>query len=261
MEGDSVLLHTGVSELTKRDGLTWAFGANHSVIAQVSTSLLSIPRAIEERFWNRLKLDHKSGSLSITNIRAEHAGDYTLKLSAGAQSTKTFKVSVCAQLPLPVITRYNSQSRSWSSSCSVLCSVNVSAVTLSWYQGNTSISSIRVSELSYSIPLHLEDREESLYRCVVENAARSRTKLLDLNQFCPSDHGVPQISIIILSSAAAGSLLMAAAVLCCICMKCRKAGQKRKSLSSSEARRKKKRKEKVYVNIPKKQRRPDPPNL
>ncbi|KAK9967203.1 hypothetical protein ABG768_001611 [Culter alburnus] len=78
-EGDSVTLHTGLNEIKTIDVLEWRFGAVHDRIAQINKAAgdtTIFGDVLDGRFRDRLKLDHQTGSLTITNTRTEHAGDY-----------------------------------------------------------------------------------------------------------------------------------------------------------------------------------------
>ncbi len=91
-EGDSVTLHPDVTEIHEDDLIMWNFGSEISLIAQINRA--SGITHTDERFRDRLKLDDKTGSLTITNITTQHAGLYKLEIISAKLSSKTFSVSV-----------------------------------------------------------------------------------------------------------------------------------------------------------------------
>ncbi len=94
IEGDSVLLHTDVTDICDDEDILWKFGAEKSQIAEISRKKQSTFNGPDERFRDRLKLDSKTGSLTITNTRTEHAGLYEQEISGAKLLLKTFSVSV-----------------------------------------------------------------------------------------------------------------------------------------------------------------------
>ncbi|XP_077082222.1 uncharacterized protein LOC143735833 [Siphateles boraxobius] len=189
MEGDSVTLYTGRTEILKDELVQWIWLRSLDIcIAQMTKQVISFLDG-SEIFRDRVQLDYKTGSLTITSITTTQNGLYELIIArANKVSNKIFNVNVYGrdllQLVVPVIT---SERPSLSSSeCVLMCSaVNVSHVTLSWYKGKKLFSSISVSDLnnSISLPLEIECLDDS-YSCVLNNPISNQTKLLNNTKLC-----------------------------------------------------------------------------
>ncbi len=93
-EGDSVTLETNLTEIHERDYILWIYGAEKSLIDRMNKKPNSSSDGPDGRFRDRLKLDHQTGSLTITNITTQHAGCYELHISGAKRTSKTFNVSV-----------------------------------------------------------------------------------------------------------------------------------------------------------------------
>uniref|UniRef100_A0A9J8ALG7 Ig-like domain-containing protein n=1 Tax=Cyprinus carpio carpio TaxID=630221 RepID=A0A9J8ALG7_CYPCA len=202
LEGDSVSLNTDV-KVQRDDQILWMFGPQDTRIAEIHRQNIYIDAPITI-FEKKLQMDSRTGSLTIRDIRTEHSGLYKLQIiSSTGTEEKKFNISIYARLPAPVITRDSSQCSSGSSTsnCSLLCSVvNVGHVTLSWYKGNSLLSSISVSDLSISLslPLEVEYQENNTYSCVINNPIRNQTTHLNITQLChtcaePSHYLIPLI--------------------------------------------------------------------
>ncbi|KAK7136650.1 hypothetical protein R3I93_016865 [Phoxinus phoxinus] len=97
MEGDSVTLNTGV-QTNQQDKIRWYY--NDILIARISGDLSNICTDVQcnkgnGRFRDRLKLDHQTGSLTITHTRNTDSEHYKLRISSdSSDSEKIFSVSV-----------------------------------------------------------------------------------------------------------------------------------------------------------------------
>lgn len=99
-KGNSETLHTD-TELQKRDLILWRFGAEGSLIAKGDTedSRASHYDGDDGRFRNRLKMDINTGSLTISDLETEHAGEFRLKIISDRRILfKRFTVTVSGEL-------------------------------------------------------------------------------------------------------------------------------------------------------------------
>ncbi|XP_067271125.1 CD48 antigen-like [Pseudorasbora parva] len=198
-EGDSVTLNSDHVKVQTDDQILWMFGPQDTRIADIHSQNIKIYDS-NTAFEKRLQMDSQTGSLTIRNIRSEHTGLYKLQIISRGTSYKRFNVNVYARLPVPVITRNSSDCSSSSSSgpssenCSLVCSaVNVSHVTLSWFKGNSLLSSISVSDLSISLslPLEVEYQDKNTYSCVLNNPiSKQNTHLYNISQLCQPCPGI-----------------------------------------------------------------------
>ncbi len=101
-KGESVTLDSGEIKKTN-DVMTWFFKDNG--IAQITGDPNKTCTDIQcnngtERFRDRLRLDHQTGSLTITNTRTTDSGDYKLQIHSSSFSitrVKTFNVTVTGE--------------------------------------------------------------------------------------------------------------------------------------------------------------------
>ncbi|XP_073793154.1 uncharacterized protein isoform X8 [Danio rerio] len=221
MEGDSVTLYADPTEIQKADLILWTFGPDGTRIAQFNRmdhKISLYKEILDGKFRDRLTLDSKTGSLTITNTKTTDSGLYKLELIGKKDiPSMKFSIIVYAYLPVPVLTSYSSQCFLSHHSCLLVCSVvNASAVSLSWYKGNSVLSSISVSDLSISLslPLEVEYQEKNTYSCVINNTISNQTTHLDINTLCqPCSAGLSTTFIGVICAAAPVSVLIL--IFCC----------------------------------------------
>ncbi|XP_051977462.1 SLAM family member 5-like [Xyrauchen texanus] len=188
MEGDSVTLHTDLTQIQDDDFIDWWFESEseHIHIATIMRmfGVSTSDDVLGGRFRGRLHLNNQTGDLTITDITTEHTGLYQLNIITGYELTRNYFSVTVSALPVPVIIRDSSQCSS-SSKCVLVCSVeNVTQVTLSWYKGNSLLSSISVSDLNRSLSLEVEYQDNNTYSCVINNPIRNQTKHLNITEVC-----------------------------------------------------------------------------
>ncbi|XP_026110736.1 uncharacterized protein LOC113084784 [Carassius auratus] len=98
MEGDSVTLHTNLTQILNDQTILWSFGPERSVISEITrrNDHTSVSFTDDEGFRDRLQVEQITGSLTIRNTRIRHDGQYQLIISRrGTEPTyKTFHVTV-----------------------------------------------------------------------------------------------------------------------------------------------------------------------
>ncbi|KAG1929399.1 hypothetical protein F2P79_022954 [Pimephales promelas] len=213
-EGESVSLNTD-TEIQTDELILWSTGHNNSLIAKIKG--YNYKTDFLERFRDRLKLDHQTGSLTILNTRTTDSGLYKVTSSTRSETPlNIFNLTVYARLPVPVISHSSKQSSS-SSNCSVVCSVlNESDATLSWYAGMSVLSSISLSDLRVNLSLEIECLDDA-YSCVLNNTISNQTTHLntelcgpcsDLNCWCGFTEAVIRLALSALVGVAAVAVLV-----------------------------------------------------
>uniref|UniRef100_A0A8C1QM59 Immunoglobulin domain-containing protein n=1 Tax=Cyprinus carpio TaxID=7962 RepID=A0A8C1QM59_CYPCA len=102
LEGDSVTLLSGVPEIQRDDVIRWRFEHRKSPVAEINKTaeIFNTFDGPDGRFRDRLKLDHQTGSLTITNTITTDSGLYEVEISSSSKHTihKTFTVTVSGEI-------------------------------------------------------------------------------------------------------------------------------------------------------------------
>ncbi|XP_073793385.1 uncharacterized protein isoform X2 [Danio rerio] len=212
MVGESVTL-----EIQGNGDIEWKFKPHNILIAHINRDEITLlDDILDGGFKGRLTLD-QTGSLTINNTRITDSGDYKAINTSTEMLLHTFRLTVYAPLPTPVISTLTQHpAASPESKCVLLCSVvNVSAVSLSWYRGNRLLSNTSVSDLSICLFLSLgvEYQDKNTYSCVVKNPIRNHTTHLDTPCNTHSENGLfPKHVILLVLSAVVGVAMVTAVV-------------------------------------------------
>ncbi|XP_073705596.1 uncharacterized protein [Garra rufa] len=237
MLGDSVTLHTDIGKVRRNDHIVWVFGSDNpdNQIAELMrwSYMLSIYVSEKMPFGDKLQVDDKTGSLTITKTVSEHSGLYKLSIFHNKKTShKWFDVKVYAPLSVPIITAQNSSAseRSVGPACVLMCSVaNASRATLSFFKGSDLVSSVRGSKFSssLSLPLDVEPHDENTYSCVVKNSFSNHTTLFNITDFCQLPSGTTDDPLLycLLLLVLIPVALSVTVVILCVCRKHRKAEQ------------------------------------
>lgn len=192
-EGESVTLSTNLTKLQDKDFLIWFYRNTRFAEVYVNESKIFDGGG---RFNNKFQLDINTGALTITNISKLYSGLYELLLNSGSHlECLNYNVTVYDRLPSPIITNDSTQCSSDALKCVVMCSVNVTNVTLSWYNESRLHSSINVSDLKRSnfLCLEVEYHDTNNYSCVVNNSFTNKTTQLNKSALC---NGMISVDII-----------------------------------------------------------------
>nr|XP_055073289.1 uncharacterized protein LOC129453194 isoform X2 [Misgurnus anguillicaudatus] len=104
VEGDSVTLHTNITEIQTDDRIMWYYGTENTLVARINGNAGSIMLSDDGRFRDRVKLNHQNGDLIITNIRTTDYGFYNLKIRSDNKiAYKKFNITVTAYQPVTKI--------------------------------------------------------------------------------------------------------------------------------------------------------------
>uniref|UniRef100_A0A8C9VY34 Ig-like domain-containing protein n=1 Tax=Scleropages formosus TaxID=113540 RepID=A0A8C9VY34_SCLFO len=194
MKGRSITLEAGTAELRRDSHVVWLFGSPEPTTVMAALFDGRSSTDYSDRFGDRLQLDTRTVSLTLSNLSTGDTGIYQLKLLKGDLPVATFTLSVYEVEMLRFFSR--------PCICSVLCSVeNDRDVTLSWTRGKEILNQTREMEilnqtssphLNTTLSLRLDidiERHPETYYCEVKNPVSSEHLRVDSKEDCTPTPG------------------------------------------------------------------------
>uniref|UniRef100_A0A9J8AIN8 Ig-like domain-containing protein n=2 Tax=Cyprinus carpio TaxID=7962 RepID=A0A9J8AIN8_CYPCA len=193
MEGDVLTLHTGHTESLSE--VMWLFKRGDQTV-RIAQMYQGYEPFYDKRLTSRVKMNPKTGALSIWNISSSDAGLYQVSLHSGSVSEKSFRVDVYRPVSVPVFrspagvnqTQGSSKSQKMEEICSVFCSVrNDRGVFISWHKGGEMLNQTSNPDLSINLSLALElhYNDAETYSCTAVNPVNNKTVHLHMKEICP----------------------------------------------------------------------------
>ncbi|XP_056109194.1 uncharacterized protein LOC130087017 [Rhinichthys klamathensis goyatoka] len=236
LEGYSVTLNTGV-QTNQQEKIRWYY--NNIRIAQITGDLSKTCTDVQcnegtERFRDRLKLDHQTGSLTITHTRNTDSGVYKLKIiSSSSDREKIYNVSVHG---VSAAERYEIKRKTVKERESVTLYTGVIRKlndSITWYFNEILIAEItgdqskictdvqckerfrdrlKLDHQTGSLTItHTRNTDSGEYKLLINNTRFSIIKIFSVSVTAPSDPGSSSAAVRVICAAGAVILLMAAA--------------------------------------------------
>ncbi|KAI7790949.1 hypothetical protein IRJ41_005412 [Triplophysa rosa] len=100
MEGDSVTLHTDLTDMTGVIRIIWRVGEedSYSFLCGINENKTIDVYNNDVRFRGRLQVNNQNGDLTIKNMRVKHSGRYQAEINyinRAGTTYKNFRVTVC----------------------------------------------------------------------------------------------------------------------------------------------------------------------
>ncbi|XP_062864764.1 uncharacterized protein LOC134326515 isoform X2 [Trichomycterus rosablanca] len=139
----------------------------------------------DERFKNHLHWDSQTGFFTLTDLRINDSGIYTVQSIKGEIRKQEYPLEIYERVSAPLV-RNTSFSSSENEVCTLLCSVkNVRGLKLYWYKNNVLFNETsNSSSLILDLPLEIKKTDNHVI-CVASNPVRNRSTTVDITEFCP----------------------------------------------------------------------------
>ncbi|XP_047671927.1 CD48 antigen-like, partial [Tachysurus fulvidraco] len=146
----------------------------------------------DERFVNRLRWHNQRGFFTLSDLRPDDSGLYTVQSTKDIKGKQEYRLDVYERVSAPQVTTTFSSAEF----CSLLCSVrNVRGLKLVWSEDRGLLNQTISNSTSNTIlSLHLEIKKTDKHRqrnfsCEASNPVSNETTTIDVTKFCSLDKG------------------------------------------------------------------------
>ncbi|KAF5890995.1 SLAM family member 7-like isoform X2, partial [Clarias magur] len=181
---------------------------------------------LSEKFVNRLQWVSQSGFFTLSDLRTDDSGLYTVESTKEQKGKQDYQLEVYERVSAPQLMNTTSSSSEF---CSFLCSVrDVRGLKLSVYEdavllNRSSSSSSNTSDITLNLHLEIKktnNHRERTFSCVASNPVSNKTTTIIITHSCSlntgADVGPPQSSV---SVTVICTVLLAGTVMTmCVCL-------------------------------------------
>ncbi|KAK3507528.1 hypothetical protein QTP70_028073, partial [Hemibagrus guttatus] len=143
-----------------------------------------------EKFLNRLHWVSQSGFFTLSDLRTDDSGLYTVQSTKELKGKQEYQLEVYERVSAPQV--MNTSSRS-SEFCSLLCSVrNGRGLKLSAYEDEVLLnqtSSSSTSDITLNLHLEIKKTDNHTFSCVASNPVSSKTTNFSFTDVCSQKRG------------------------------------------------------------------------
>ncbi|XP_060771674.1 uncharacterized protein LOC132882602 [Neoarius graeffei] len=141
---------------------------------------------LSEKFVNRLHWDGQSGFFTLTDLRTEDSGLYTVESTKEVKGKQDYQLEVYERVSAPQVVNTSSNSSEF---CSLLCSVrNVRGLKLFWSKENDVLlnytSSSNSSNITLSLHLEIKTADIHTFSCVASNPVSNEATTITITDYC-----------------------------------------------------------------------------
>uniref|UniRef100_A0A8C9RFM9 Immunoglobulin domain-containing protein n=1 Tax=Scleropages formosus TaxID=113540 RepID=A0A8C9RFM9_SCLFO len=178
MKGRSITLEAGTAELRRDSHVVWLFGSPEPTTVMAALFDGRSSTDYSDRFGDRLQLDTRTVSLTLSNLSTGDTGIYQLKLLKGDLPVATFTLSVygeyCSPANLFISKNMKMEEVEMLRFFSRPCVQTSDDITVECDPVLNQTSSPHLNT-TLSLPLDIEEQDSDTYSCVSSNPVSTQT--------------------------------------------------------------------------------------